>query len=181
MDTVLKQHDEHDDDQHDHDKHDHDKHDHEHRHEHKHDHKHKHEHEHEHKHEHHRGEHDHDHGHDHDHDHKHDHKHDHDDWKDRYEKEKCYEEYRLHHIYKLEKTIKELADSLARLGRGAHLHDLLRIIHKPGWTTKAELAFVNAILEHIGVQVRALDHLQHDLVEAARKVTYEYKDKYDHK
>jgi hypothetical protein len=58
---------------------------------------------------------------------------------------------------------------------------LLRIIHKPGWTTKAELAFVNAILEHIGVQVRALDHLQHDLVEAARKVTYEYKDKYDHK
>lgn len=116
---------------------------------------------------------------DHDHDHGHGHHYEHDDWKERYEKEKRHEEYKLHHIYKLEKTIKKLADALADLGRGAHLHELLGIIHKPGWTTKAELAFVNAILDQIGVQIRALDRLQDDLVDASRKVTYGYKDKRD--
>jgi hypothetical protein len=75
-----------------------------------------------------------------------------------------------HGIKELEKTIRALADALAGLGRGGHLQELLDIIHKPGWTTKAELAFVNAILDHISVDVRALDRLQADLVEASRKV-----------
>jgi hypothetical protein len=46
----------------------------------------------------------------------------------------------------------------------------LHIIHRPGWTTPAELAFVTAILDSIAVQVRSLERLQADLVEAARKV-----------
>jgi hypothetical protein len=79
-----------------------------------------------------------------------------------------------HHIHELEKTIKCAADGLAGLGRGSHLQELLRIIHLPGWTTPAELAFVNAILDHISFEVRTLDRLQADLVEAARKVTQKH-------
>jgi len=70
----------------------------------------------------------------------------------------------------LEKTIKAVADLLANLGRGAELQELLRIIHAPGWTSPAEVAFVNAILDHISVDVRALERLQADLVDASRKV-----------
>lgn len=80
-----------------------------------------------------------------------------------------------HHIHELEKTIKTLADSLADLGRGSHLHELLRIIRWPGWTSRAELAFVNAILDHISVEVRTLERLQADLVEASRKVCHKHK------
>ena len=80
--------------------------------------------------------------------------------------------HKSHHIHELDETIKALADALAHLGRGAHLQELLRIIHSPGWTTPAELAFVNAILDHISVEVRTLDRLQADLVEASRKVTH---------
>ena len=75
-----------------------------------------------------------------------------------------------HHLYELERTIHTLADSLSHAGRGAHLQELLRIIRWPGWTTPAELAFTHAILEHIGVQVRSLERLQAELVDAARKV-----------
>ncbi len=136
---------------------------------------------------------------DHCHDHDHDHddckkkddckKRDCDDWKysehykyreytkyREHDDDKCHDDhkkgrhYQSHHIHELEKTIRALADALAALGRGAHLHELLRLIHQPGWTTPAELAFVNAILDHISVDVRALDRLQADLVEASRKV-----------
>ena len=80
-----------------------------------------------------------------------------------------------HHIHELDKTIKTLADRLAELGRGAHLLELQRIIHWPGWTSPAELAFVNAILDHLSVEVRTIERLQADLVEASRKVK---KDRY---
>lgn len=79
-------------------------------------------------------------------------------------------EYPSHHIHELEKTIKTLADKLAELGRGAHLLELQRIIHWPGWTSPAELAFVNVILDHLSVEVRTIERLQADLVEASRKV-----------
>ena len=75
-----------------------------------------------------------------------------------------------HHIHELEKSIKTLADALATLGRGAHLLELQRIIHQPGWTSPAEFAFVNAILDHLSVEVRTIERLQADLVEASRKV-----------
>jgi hypothetical protein len=93
--------------------------------------------------------------------------HDHDHDKDDDDKKR---EYPSHHIHELEKTIKTLADKLAELGRGAHLLELQRIIRCPGWTSAAELAFVNAILDHLSVEVRTIERLQADLVEASRKV-----------
>jgi hypothetical protein len=133
-----------------------------------------------------------------DHDHDDDHDHDHDDCKDRdrddckkrehckrrrddcnkRDRDDCRKErdherkdrHSSHHIHEMEKTIKALADGMANLGRGSHLQELQRIIHWCGWTSPAELAFVNAILDHISVEVRTLERLQADLVEASRKV-----------
>lgn len=102
--------------------------------------------------------HDHDHCKHHDHDHcKHDHDHDH-----------C--KHHDSHHRELEKTIKALIELLEHVGRGKQLHELLCIIREPGWTTKAELAFVFAILEHINKDLRALECLQAELVEASWKV-----------
>jgi hypothetical protein len=114
----------------------------------------------------------------HDHDHK-DHDHKHHDHKDHDRKDRDHDDRHRHHetshhIHELEKTIKFTADALAGLGRGSHLQELLRLIHLPGWTTPAELAFVNAILDNISFEVRTLDRLQADLVEAARKVTHKH-------
>jgi hypothetical protein len=84
-----------------------------------------------------------------------------------------------HHIHELENKIRHLLDALAHLGRGTHLKELLRIVRWPGWTTPAELAYVHAILEHIGADVRALERLQCDLVEASWKVSCKKKDHHD--
>jgi hypothetical protein len=81
------------------------------------------------------------------------------------------EHHKSHHVHELEKTIKSLLDSLAELGRGAHLHELLRIVHRFECASSAELAFVVAILDHLSVEVRTLERLQVDLVEASRKVS----------
>ena len=61
------------------------------------------------------------------------------------------EDHESRHIRELEKSIREVADALAHLGRGEPLHELLHIIHRPGWTTEAELAFVIAILRRAGM------------------------------
>jgi hypothetical protein len=74
------------------------------------------------------------------------------------------------HVHELEHAIKALSDQLAYLGRGHQLHELLHVIKWPGWTTPAEFAFVTAILENIANQVRLLERLQDDLVEASKKV-----------
>jgi hypothetical protein len=97
--------------------------------------------------------------------------------KDKYKKCKydrrdhCHDHEKKHkHIHELQHTIKALSDQLAYLGRGHALHELLHVIKWPGWTTPAEFAFVVAILENIGNQVRLLERLQDDLVEASKKV-----------
>jgi hypothetical protein len=74
------------------------------------------------------------------------------------------------HVQHLEKKIDALTGQLAALGNAQHLKELLLIIHRPGWTTIAEVAFVNAILDNIGAQVHTLDRLQAELVAASRKV-----------
>jgi hypothetical protein len=90
---------------------------------------------------------------------------------DKYDRDdKKEREYHSHHIHELEKSIKTLAAALATLGRGAHLLELQRIIHHPGWTSPAEFAFVNAILDHLSVEVLTIERLQADLVEASREV-----------
>ena len=91
--------------------------------------------------------------------------------KDCYRKDKECHGRPPHHIHELENKIRHLLDSLAHIGRGSHLKELLRIVKWPGWTSPAELAYVHAILEHLGAQVHTLERLQDDLVEASWKVS----------
>ncbi|MFP5390070.1 MAG: hypothetical protein ACLGI6_00780 [Gammaproteobacteria bacterium] len=115
----------------------------------------------------------------HDHDHKHDKcKHDHDHKHDR----RChYEHDKKHkHVRELEHAIKALGDSLAYLGRGQYLLELQHIVKWPGWTTPAEFAFVTTILDNIAGQVRLLERLQADLVEASKKVADKRHKHYEH-
>lgn len=73
-------------------------------------------------------------------------------------------------IDRLDKKITALSKALANLGKGTDGKDLLLIIRKPGWTTPAELAFTNALLETAGIQVRALEATMKGLKGAAAKV-----------
>lgn len=103
--------------------------------------------------------------------------------KDCYRKDKDCHGRPPHHVHDLENKIRHLLDSLAHVGRGTHLKELLRIVRWPGWTTPAELAYVHAILEHLGAQVHTLERLQDNLVEASWKVSCKKKcrkDRDDH-
>lgn len=74
------------------------------------------------------------------------------------------------HVKQLEQKIDALSDALARLGQGATLKELLRIIRFPGYTTPAEFVFNGAILDAMQAQVDALDKLGQDLLAGAKLV-----------
>jgi hypothetical protein len=74
------------------------------------------------------------------------------------------------HVKELEMKIGALSDALARLGQGATLKELLRVIRFPGYTTPAEFVFNGAILDAMQAQAEALDKLGRDLLAGAKLV-----------
>jgi hypothetical protein len=78
-------------------------------------------------------------------------------------------------LKRFEKTVTELSDALAHLGRGTSLRELILIIKRPGWTTPAELAFASSIVQNMTSQVAALERLQTDLLNASQMVGLEAK------
>jgi len=75
-----------------------------------------------------------------------------------------------HELTQLEGQIQALKTSHAALASGDSLNELLTIIHRPGWTTPAELAFVRTGLESIRAQTAQLHALTQGLVGAAKHV-----------
>ena len=73
-------------------------------------------------------------------------------------------------INKLEADIKALQASHTALASSSTLGELLNVIHRPGWTTPAELAFVEAGLESIQAQTRQLAAFTQGLLNAALQV-----------
>jgi hypothetical protein len=78
-------------------------------------------------------------------------------------------------LKRFEKSITELSDALAHLGRGTSLRELILIIKRPGWTTPAELAFASSIVESMTSQVALLERLQNDLLKGSQMVGLEAK------
>lgn len=76
----------------------------------------------------------------------------------------------IQHVEVLEKKITALSDALAKLGRGTTLADLIKIIHKPGWTTPAELAFASAMINAIQMHISAIETLQSEMLSASKIV-----------
>lgn len=64
-----------------------------------------------------------------------------------------------HEMTQLEGEIKALKTSHAALASGDSLDELFNIIHRPGWTSVAELAFVRTGLESIWAQTAQLNAL----------------------
>jgi hypothetical protein len=74
------------------------------------------------------------------------------------------------HIANFESQIKEFNNSLRQLTGGDSLDGLIKVIHKPGWTTIADIAFVGGILDSMVSQARALNSLKQVLLSGAAKV-----------
>ena len=47
---------------------------------------------------------------------------------------------------------------------------MVSVIHKPGWTTKAEVAFFSGIVDSMIAHAKALSSLKHVLLSGAAKV-----------
>ena len=75
-----------------------------------------------------------------------------------------------HELTQLEGEIQALKTSHAALASGDSLDELLKIIHRPGWTSVAELAFVRTGLESIRSQTTQLNALTNGLLAAAKLV-----------
>lgn len=75
-----------------------------------------------------------------------------------------------HELTQLEGEIQALKTSHAALASGDSLDELLRIIHRPGWTSVAELAFVRTGLESVRAQTAQLNALTQGLLNAAKLV-----------
>jgi hypothetical protein len=76
-----------------------------------------------------------------------------------------------HELSQMESHIKTIRTAHASLANTSELDELLVIIHRPGWTTPAEVGFVLAALESINVQTAQLNSLRQGLLAVANKVS----------
>lgn len=75
-----------------------------------------------------------------------------------------------HELAHVEAQIHSLRTSHSALAESDDYDELLKIIHRPGWTTPAELQFVHAALESLISQTRQLTALRQNVLAAARAV-----------
>ena len=75
-----------------------------------------------------------------------------------------------HDIDKLVTHIRGLQQAIAKLATDNHGEELMRLIHKPGWTTPAEFALMVAGLEAAQAQAETLGRQLHGLAAGARMV-----------
>jgi hypothetical protein len=76
-----------------------------------------------------------------------------------------------HHDPKhLEGEIKALGQGLDNLADGTDFEELLKIIHRPGWTTPAEALLVSGLVDFMATQVKALTALKQVLLAGSRVV-----------
>jgi hypothetical protein len=75
-----------------------------------------------------------------------------------------------HDIDKLASHIRGLQQAIAKLATDNHTEELMRIIHKPGWTTPAEFALMVTGLESAQGQAETLARQLKGLTTGARQV-----------
>ena len=73
-------------------------------------------------------------------------------------------------IRALESGLKQLSQSLAELGGGRDIEELIPIIHGPGYTTEAEHYFVAGITDSLTQQVQNVTWLKNLLIEGTRVI-----------
>lgn len=71
---------------------------------------------------------------------------------------------------RLEAGIKSLEQSLVALGDRTDFVELLKIIHRPGWTTPAEALLVSGVVDAMLAHVKVLTSLKQALLTGSRAV-----------
>ena len=74
------------------------------------------------------------------------------------------------HTAQLKPLISELIRSLRSTSSASDLRELLRIIHRPGWTTPAEVAFARGILTTTIQHLQVVAMLRNVLLIGSRNV-----------
>ena len=77
------------------------------------------------------------------------------------------------HVRQIQEKADALSAALAELAGGDGIKELLKIIHFPGYTTPAELAFTLGILEDMTNRVRGLATMERALLSASRMIVAE--------
>jgi hypothetical protein len=75
-----------------------------------------------------------------------------------------------HDVGKLEAQIGELRKTMTQMAEPKDLDELIKIIHRPGWTTPAEFLFATGIVEAMTGHVRALGVLKQTLIKGSQAV-----------
>jgi len=75
-----------------------------------------------------------------------------------------------HDIDKLVTHLRGVQHAIAKLATDNHTEELMRLIHKPGWTTPAEFALMVAGLESAQAQAETLGRQLRGLAAGARVV-----------
>jgi hypothetical protein len=75
-----------------------------------------------------------------------------------------------HELTHLETKIKELRATLTNVADGGRFEEFIGMIHKPGFTTVAEGALFNGVVESMAEQATTLLRLKQILLTGAEKV-----------
>jgi hypothetical protein len=78
-----------------------------------------------------------------------------------------------HDITHLEVKIKDLQVAFKSVGDDSDLIEMLKILHRPGWTTPAEFLYVDSIVESLQEQARNVLTLRKALLASSREVQAE--------
>ncbi len=70
----------------------------------------------------------------------------------------------------IETQLRELHASFQDLSGGDSLENMISVIHKPGWTTVAEVAFFTGMVDSMVAHTKALAILKQALFSGAAKV-----------
>jgi hypothetical protein len=73
-------------------------------------------------------------------------------------------------LERMETRMKELRATLKSLAEGKDFDRLSLIIRKPGWTTVAEVAFLNGLLDSMHGQAKNIATLKQAILSGAQKV-----------
>ena len=75
-----------------------------------------------------------------------------------------------HDLKNVEDRIGQLRETWAGLAADQDLEELLLIMHRPGWTTPAELLMVRGLVESLHAQTQVLMGLKQVLMNGGREV-----------
>jgi hypothetical protein len=74
------------------------------------------------------------------------------------------------HVHRFESKLTQLKQSTAGLPGDDHFDQFFKIIHRPGWTTIAEILLVETLIDNMLVQTQALAQLHQSLLAGAEQV-----------